>query len=180
MLNEGFVVPGITTPLARMPPPADKRNDPKSVDTKPSTFKKDAAESKLSKLATSALEEVEADVEQDVEKASPAKEDAVGSKAAENQNTANVVNADELSDNEINSNVVPGISKRLKTRKRKNVDVTPPAKSIKKKTMYGPPKPWSKVVPPSSKRKARPVSSTDDDDDDEDAVKDPRVRRKLF
>ena len=43
---------------------------------------------------------------------------------------------------------------------------TPPAKILKKKTMYGPPKPGSKVVPPSNKRKVIPDSSTDDDDDD--------------
>ena len=52
--------------------------------------------------------------------------------------------------------------------KEKNVDFTPPAKSIKKKTMYDPPKTLSKVVPPSEKRKARPDSSTDDEDDDDD------------
>ena len=45
-------------------------------------------------------------------------------------------------------------------------DVTSSAKSIKKKTMYSPPKPWSKAVPPSNKRKVRPDSSSDDDEDD--------------
>ena len=111
-------MPGMSTPLSRMPTPANKGNDPKNA-AESSTFKKDAAESKLGQLATSSLEEVEADVEQDIEKDSPAKEDAAGSKTAENQNTESVVNVEELSDNELISNMVPGISKRLKTRKRK-------------------------------------------------------------
>ena len=89
-----------------------------------------------------------------------------------------MVNVNELYDNELISNVVPEIAKRLKSRKVKDVNVTPPAKIIKKKTMYGPPKPRSKVVPPSSKIKARPDSSINDDDDEDD-VKRSKGKKKV-
>ena len=75
-------MPGISTPLARIPAPADKRNDPKSV-VESSISKKDAAESKLDKLAASALKEVEEDVEQVVKENSPTKEGDIGSKVEE-------------------------------------------------------------------------------------------------
>ena len=59
MLIEVFVIPDISTPLARMPPPSDKGNDPKSTIAESSIFKKDVAESKPKKLAIFALKEVE-------------------------------------------------------------------------------------------------------------------------
>ena len=79
-------------------------------------------------------------------------------------------------DNELITNVVPGIARRLKSRKLKYASVTPPLKTIKKKTMYGPPKAVSNVVPPSRKRKARLVSSTDDD---VDVVKRTKNKKKV-
>ena len=84
----------------------------------------------------------------------------------EGQNADNIVNVEELSDNELINNVVPSIARRLESRKVKDASVTLTRKTINKKTIYGPPKAGSKVVPPSSKRKSRHVSSSDDDEDD--------------
>ena len=86
-----------------------------------------------------------------------------------------VINVEELSNIDIITNVVPGIARRLKSRGVKDASITPPSKTIKKKTMYGPPKAGSKVVPPYSKRKVRPVTSIDDD---EDAVKRSKSKKK--
>ena len=104
-----------------MPSQANKGTDPQNV-AESSTLKKDVAESELGMFATFVLEEVEVDVEQDVEtspaeKKSSAKEDGAGSKTAKNPNAENVVNVDELSDNDLISNAVPVIAKRLKSKK---------------------------------------------------------------
>ena len=77
-------MPWISTPLARMPPLDDKGSKPKSAVAESSTFKKDAAERKLEKLATSSLKEVEEEnVEQDIEGNSPSKEYDATSKDVE-------------------------------------------------------------------------------------------------
>ena len=81
-----------------------------------------------------------------------------------------------MSDNKLITNVVPGIARRLKSRRVKDESITRPPKTIKNKAMYGHPKAGRKVIPPSSKRKSRPVTSADDD---EDAIKSSKSKNKV-
>lgn len=60
-----------------------------------------------------------------------------------------------LSDDELILNVNPSISKRLRTRKGKDVLSTSPPKCSMKKAVVEPPKTWIKVKVPSKKRKVR-------------------------
>ncbi|XP_058758409.1 uncharacterized protein LOC131631655 [Vicia villosa] len=114
-------------------------------------------------FAVRTLGEVRNNTEQGGEKSPTGKESFAIHGAFEPRKTHNpateaAVNLDELSNNDLITTAMPGIAKKLRSRKGNFVVTTTPPRS-----RYGPPKAWSKEVPRSNKRKIRDNANSDGD-----------------
>ncbi|XP_058725707.1 uncharacterized protein LOC131597001 [Vicia villosa] len=87
--------------------------------------------------------------------------------------TEDMVNLDELSDNDLITIMMPGLTKKLRSRKGKVVATFTPTKT---NTRYGPSKPLSKEIPNFKKRKIRDTANSESDTEDD--VQDILIKKK--